>query len=88
MVWQAVALTREHCSFFDKSTVACVDCKPFDLFLGVIAVRHRWALDQFFSIFHQTLSLELNRAPGSFQSFLRQEVLPYNTGGFSFVCPV
>ena len=25
-------------SFFDKSTVACVDCKPFALFLGVIAV--------------------------------------------------
>ena len=35
---QAAALTREPCSFFDKSTVACVDCKPFALFLGVIAV--------------------------------------------------
>ena len=58
---QAAALTREPCSFFDKSTVACVDCKPFDLFLGVIAVTILYLtvvlsfaidgrLDQFFMI--------------------------------------
>ena len=58
---QAAALTREPCSFFDKSTVACVDCKPFALFLGVIAVTILYLtvvlnfaidgrLDQFFMI--------------------------------------
>ena len=58
---QDAALTREHYSFFDKSTVACVDCKPFALFLGVIAVTILYLtvflnfaidgrLDQFFMI--------------------------------------
>ena len=58
---QAAALTREPCSFFDKSTVACVDCKRFALFLGVIAVTILYLtvvlnfaidghLDQFFMI--------------------------------------
>ena len=65
---QAAALTREHCSFFDKNTVACVDCKPFALFLGVIAVTILYLtvvlsfaidgrLDQFFLYFSSNFEL-------------------------------